>query len=188
MWAFFLSKHLIFFWKTNKIFPDWSRFFLILILKKHDENKSVKKLRRCVIFYSLILLYITLYNFQKKRNLLTNKNIKTFCVLKITSQVCLFKWFLGKKYFTIFFRKFPKKKKEICRLVKKRNFACPQKPTIFKEILEYLNWVIFNHACKYHFKLTIFQKFQSRTAHKRKFQLFFEANSLILCQHLLGFF
>jgi len=33
-----------------------------------------------------------------------------------------------------------KKKKEICRLVKKkRNFACPQKPTIFKEILEYLN-------------------------------------------------
>merc|ERR1712008_202139 len=33
-----------------------------------------------------------------------------------------------------------------------------------------------------------FQKFQSRTAHKRKFQLFFEANSLILCQHLLGFF
>ena len=73
-------------------------------------------------------------------------------------------------------------------MLKKRNFACPQNPTIFKEILEYLNWVIFNHACKYHFKLTIFQKFQSRTAHQRKFQLFFEANSLILCQHLLGFF
>jgi D-alanyl-lipoteichoic acid acyltransferase DltB (MBOAT superfamily) len=51
-----------------------TRFFLInqdyswLILKKHDENKSVKKLRRCVIFYSLILLlYITLYNFPKKK-------------------------------------------------------------------------------------------------------------------------
>jgi len=36
--------------------------------------------------------------------------------------------------------------------------------------------------------LQFFQKFQSRTSHKRKFQLFFEANSLILCQHLLGFF
>jgi len=36
--------------------------------------------------------------------------------------------------------------------------------------------------------LQFFQKFQSRTAHQRKFQLFFEANSLILCQHLLGFF
>lgn len=86
MWAFFsLSKHLIFFRKKQ------TRFFLInqdyswLILKKHDENKSVKKLRRCVIFYSLILLYITLYNFQKKkkRNLLTNKNIKTFVCWKL---------------------------------------------------------------------------------------------------------
>ena len=80
---FSLSKHLIFFRKKQ------TRFFLInqdyswLILKKHDENKSVKKLRRCVIFYSLILLYITLYNFQKKRNLLTNKNIKTFVCWKL---------------------------------------------------------------------------------------------------------
>lgn len=82
---FSLSKHLIFFWKKQ------TRFFLInqeyswLILKKHDENKSVKKLRRCVIFYSLILLlYITLYNFpKKKRNLLTNKNIKTFVCWKL---------------------------------------------------------------------------------------------------------
>jgi hypothetical protein len=82
MWAFFLSKHLIFFRKTSKIFPDWSRFFLI-DPEENDENKSVKKLRRCVIFYSLILLYITLYNFQKKRNLLTNKNIKTFVCWKL---------------------------------------------------------------------------------------------------------
>jgi len=71
-----------------------------------------------------------------------------------------------------------KKKKEICRLVKKkRNFACPQKPTIFKEILEYLNWVIFNHACKYHFKLTIFFKNFNQELHiKENFNYFFEAN------------
>ena len=53
---------------------------------------------------------------------------------------------------------FLKKRKKYADLLKKRNFACPQKPTILKEILEYLNWVIFNHACKYHFKLTIFSK------------------------------
>lgn len=34
MWAFFLSKHLIFFRKISKIFPDWSRFFLI----DHEET------------------------------------------------------------------------------------------------------------------------------------------------------
>jgi len=67
MWAFFLSQNI------SSSFEKQARFFLIdqdfswLILKKHDENKSVKKLRRCVIFYSLILLYITLYNFQKKK-------------------------------------------------------------------------------------------------------------------------
>lgn len=85
MWAFFLSQNI-----SSSFEKKQTRFFLInqdyswLILKKHDENKSVKKLRRCVIFYSLILLYITLYNFQKKKkNLLTNKNIKTFVCWKL---------------------------------------------------------------------------------------------------------
>lgn len=88
------------------------------------------------------------------------------------------------------FQKVPlKKRKKYADLLKKRNFACPQKPTIFKEILEYLNWVIFNHACKYHFKLTIFSKISIQEHHiKENFNYFFEANSFDTLPASTGFF
>ena len=83
MWAFFsLSKYLIFFWKTSKIFPDWSRFFLIDPEEKWWKQVCEETKKMCDFLFTYIIIYYTV-QFSKKRNLLTNKNIKTFVCWKL---------------------------------------------------------------------------------------------------------
>ena len=83
MWAFFsLSKYLIFFWKTSKIFPDWSRFFLIDPEETWWKQVCEETKKMCDFLFTYIIIYYTV-QFSKKRNLLTNKNIKTFVCWKL---------------------------------------------------------------------------------------------------------
>lgn len=82
MWAFFLSKHLIFFRKTSKIFPDWSRFFLIYPEETWWKQVCEETKKMCDFLFTYIIIYYTVH-FSKKRNLLTNKNIKTFVCWKL---------------------------------------------------------------------------------------------------------
>lgn len=84
MWAFFsLSKYLIFFWKTSKIFPDWSRFFLIDPEEKWWKQVCEETKKMCDFLFTYIIIYYTVQFSKKKRNLLTNKNIKTFVCWKL---------------------------------------------------------------------------------------------------------